>query len=221
MEFVRIPTERFNDVILHLRETFFSDEPVNKSVCLCKPGEPHIELEKHSLSTLEDGLSIMAVTNDNKIAGVVLNGIIHPGDLEEATEKLGENEDEQFKKIFNLLYSESLKLDLFNRFDVDKIFEMRILSVDDEFRGQGLAQKLIKYSERLAFENGFKLLKADATGLYSQKCVLRLGFHALSEKRYDSCFNEDGTLTFAVEPPHQSLKILIKQLNIDSNNHCA
>ena len=67
MEYVKIPPNRFNDVILHLRNTFFADEPLNHSVSLCKTGEPHVELEKHSMSTLEDGLSIMAVTEENEV----------------------------------------------------------------------------------------------------------------------------------------------------------
>lgn len=67
MYFKEIPLDRYNDVILHLRETFFSDEPLNKAMQLCQPGEGHIQLERHSLSTLEDGLSVMAVTDDDEV----------------------------------------------------------------------------------------------------------------------------------------------------------
>lgn len=56
-----IPPELYDSVIIHLRNNFFADEPLNKSVGLCKPGEPHAELEEHSLSTLQDGLSIAAI----------------------------------------------------------------------------------------------------------------------------------------------------------------
>lgn len=56
-----IPPELYDRVIVHLRNNFFADEPLNKSVGLCKPGEPHTELEEHSLSTLQDGLSIAAI----------------------------------------------------------------------------------------------------------------------------------------------------------------
>lgn len=67
MEYIKIPPNRFNDVIEHLRYTFFADEPLNKSVQLCKPGEGHAESEKYSLKTLEDGLSVMAVTQDQEV----------------------------------------------------------------------------------------------------------------------------------------------------------
>lgn len=68
MDFVIIPAHRFNDVIVHLRHTFFADEPLNKSVQLCRPGEGHVELEKHSMATLQDGYSVMAVTKDNRVS---------------------------------------------------------------------------------------------------------------------------------------------------------
>jgi hypothetical protein len=61
-EFVApIEEEYFEEVIVHLRNSFFADEPLNKSVNLCKPGEPHSELENHSLITLRDKLSIMVL----------------------------------------------------------------------------------------------------------------------------------------------------------------
>jgi hypothetical protein len=37
---------------------------LNHAVSLCRPGEPHAELEEHSLTTLRDGLSQMAVHTD-------------------------------------------------------------------------------------------------------------------------------------------------------------
>lgn len=92
-----------------------------------------------------------------QIAGVVLNGILCPGDIEKSLELLPNNNDEEFKKIFNLLYTETLKVDLFNLYDVDKIFEIRILSVDSKFRRQGVAQSLIQTSEQVAIKHGFKV----------------------------------------------------------------
>lgn len=61
MEYGPIPVSRYNEVIEHLRYNFFPDEPLNNSVDLCQKGEPHAELEAHSLDTLKDEMSIMAV----------------------------------------------------------------------------------------------------------------------------------------------------------------
>lgn len=184
MEYVKIRSSHYEAVIEHLKNFFFADEPLNKSVSLCAPGQGHIELEKHSLITLEDGLSVMAITPEQEvrffpnmhiqysvpyfiqtkyiiqftqIAGVCLNGVLLKGDLESALEKLFEKGDKEFQKIFNLLYGQSLRLNLFERLNVDKIFELRILSVDAKFRGQGIAKNLLIKSQEIAEQNGFRV----------------------------------------------------------------
>lgn len=77
MDFVIIPADRFDDVIVHLRHTFFADEPLNKSVKLCRPGEGHVELEKHSMATLQDGYSVMAVTKDNRVTFAIYIFVVY------------------------------------------------------------------------------------------------------------------------------------------------
>ena len=63
---------------------------------------------------------------------MALNGYLHSGDTEGSLEKLKSIEDDSFKKIFRLLYEENTKINLFEDFNVDKIFEIRILSVDSQ-----------------------------------------------------------------------------------------
>lgn len=64
-----IPKEKYNDIIQHLRNNFFADEPLNKAVKLCDQGETHYDLEVHSLETLSDNLSVMAVdTKTNQVS---------------------------------------------------------------------------------------------------------------------------------------------------------
>jgi hypothetical protein len=73
----------------------------------------------------------MAITDTGEIAGVCLNANYYPNDIQDAQRKLKKSTDEKFKSIFTLLYGENEKNDLFQDFqDVDKMFEIRILSVD-------------------------------------------------------------------------------------------
>lgn len=76
MKYVPIPDDRFPDVIIHLRNAFFADEPLNKSLSLCVVGEAHTDLELHSWSTMEQGLSLMALTEDNEVDLFYLNVFI-------------------------------------------------------------------------------------------------------------------------------------------------
>lgn len=208
-----IPSELYDRVIIHLRNNFFADEPLNKSVGLCKPGEPHAELEEHSISTLQDGLSVAAVDKvTDEIAGVALNGVLRPGDLEKGQEKLDCSNDEGFKQIFSMLYNVSHSLDLFTAYETDKIFETRILSVDSRYRGIGLGNELIKRVDDVARENGFKILKGDATGSFSQKICSKNGYEIIHELKYSDYKSENGEPIFKPLPPHNSLKIMVKIL---------
>ncbi|PNF20604.1 hypothetical protein B7P43_G04266 [Cryptotermes secundus] len=214
IEFGPIPEERYNDVINHLRNNFFADEPLNHAVSLCRPGEPHAELEEHSLTTLRDGLSQMAVhTDTGQVIGVALNGIQHPGDIAAAQAKLETMADVKFRRIFDLLYGVNRSLDLFKQHGVDRIFECRILSVDKRFRGRGLARELLQRSVVTARESGFKVFKEDATGFFSQRVAESLGLQTVRQIRYSDYMAEDtGEVVFKMPAPHDTLKIMVKIL---------
>lgn len=206
-EFMLIKPIHYDEVIEHLKENFFYDEPLNHAVGLCRiKGESNPELEKHSLATLSDGVSIAIKNSKGKIIGVCLNGFLHPGDTLKAREALDSCQDERFKKIFNLLYEQNLKVNLFELLNVDIIFEYRILSVDKEYRGQGLAKKLIQKSEEIARKYHCKVVKGDATAVGSLKICLGYGMKPISEISYEK-------IDIPVEKPHEKLVILYKVLD--------
>lgn len=220
MEYKLILADQYDRVINHLRKNFFADEPLNRAAGLCQQGDGNCEeLEHHSMTTLQCELSLMAVDGREgcdtygEIAGVVLNGVLLPGDTEDALDKLRLSTDENYKKIFQLLYTHSLKADLFERFNVDRIFDVRILSVDSRFRGQGIAQELMRRTELVARRAGYPLLRADATGIFSQKILRSQGFEPISEQLYAKYKDSEGSIILPVEAPHIKLQILTKQLH--------
>ncbi|KAK3912823.1 Dopamine N-acetyltransferase [Frankliniella fusca] len=208
-----IPEERFDEVIAHLRDSFFADEPLNRSVSLCARGQPHRELEEHARATLRDGLSEMVLdAATDRVVGVALNGVLLPDDLSASQAKLAEMDDAKFRRIFGLLYSVNRRLDLFTKYGVDRIFECRILSVDNRYRGRGLARQLLERSIETARAAGFQLVKEDATGLFSQRAAESMGFQTVCELPYEEYTDEAGRVVFPIEAPHKSLKIMVKEL---------
>ncbi|KOB69112.1 N-acetyltransferase 2 [Operophtera brumata] len=178
-------------VILHLRDNFFADEPLNKAVSLCKRGEPHAELEQLCLATMDDRLSIAAIQDDQNVQKC---------------------EDPNYHKIFNILYTVSRDLDIFNTFKVETLMECRIVSVDAAARGRGMAKELIKRSIELALEHEFRLFKVDATGHYSQRICRSLGMAELKKVSYEDYTDELGEPIFRIPAPHHALCIMVKEL---------
>ncbi|KAL6434884.1 hypothetical protein ACFW04_005214 [Cataglyphis niger] len=205
---VEVPENRYDEAIHHLRWNFFADEPLNNAVRLCAKGESQYELEQHCLLTLKQGYSRMLVNSKGTIAGMALNGTLKKGEREEAERRLAELDDEKFKTIFGLLYKVNDKIDLFAKYNVDEVFECRILSVDENYRGRGLANILMADSLKVAKDAGFKVCKADATGIYSQRVCLKHGFQVEAEISYAEL---DKSIRPA--PPHQALKLMVKLLD--------
>ncbi|KAL6254527.1 hypothetical protein P5V15_014580 [Pogonomyrmex californicus] len=205
---VDVPENRYDEAIHHLRLNFFADEPLNNAVGLCARGESQHELERHCLLTLKQGYSRMLVDKKGAIAGMALNGILKKGEREEAERRLAEVDDEKFKTIFGLLYKVNDKVDLFAKYDVDELFECRILSVDADYRGKGLASILLADSVETAKTAGFKVCKADATGAFSQKVCLKHGFQVEAEIPYSELDK-----SIRPTPPHQALKLMVKLLD--------
>ena len=98
-----------------------------------------------------------------QVVGVALNGVLRPGDLDEAQSKLSQMGDAKFRSIFGLLYSVNQKLDLFAEYQVERIFECRILSVDCRYRGRGLARSLLQRSIDTARNAGFQVGSGQGT----------------------------------------------------------
>lgn len=206
-DFFMIKPIHYDEVIEHLKTNFFYDEPLNRAVGLCQEmGEGHPELEKHSLATLSDGVSVAVQNSKGEIVGVCLNGFSHPGETVKAKEALENCQDERFVKIFTLLYEQNLKFDLFELLAVDRIFEYRILSVDKNHRGQGLAKKLIQKSEEVARKYHCKVVKGDATAAGSLAICSSQGLKPIQEIAYKDT-------EFEVEAPHEKLVILYKTLD--------
>lgn len=86
--------------------------------------------------------------------------------------RLATIDDEKFKIIFGLLYQVNDKVDLFKKYCTDELFDCRILSVDEEFRGRGLANILMADTIDVAKRAGFQV--------FNQKIIMRysLTFYA-------------------------------------------
>ncbi|ENN75799.1 hypothetical protein YQE_07651, partial [Dendroctonus ponderosae] len=231
LDYSIIPPSRFNAVIEHLRVNF-PDEPLNASVGLCLHGIPCPLLEHHDLKTMQDGMSIMAVDKEKnkvglignilllnsdyfwprKIAGVALNGTSKRGETEQSIEEMKTIENLEYRRIFGLLNDVNLELDLFSKYNVDKIFEVRILSVDSSYRGKGIAKELFAQSEAMARKNAFKVvvMKTDATSLFTQKVAESQGFWVEKSVNYHDYKDEQGKKIYDTRPPHLHYKVMAK-----------
>lgn len=141
-EILPVTSEDSERVLNHLRKFFFKDEPLNVAVKLIEPGETSCkELEEFSMNCVKDNLSLMAVTSSGTVIGVSLNEKMERND--EPCKDI-ECPNPKFRKILNLLCTIDSEGKVFEKFpNIDKILNVTILSVDETWRGRGIAKQLM------------------------------------------------------------------------------
>lgn len=79
MEYKLIRKDRYQEVLKHLKQHFFADEPLNKATNLCAHVKGQQYMEQQTIKTLCDGISLMALGPKNQVN--LLNLVAH-SDLE-------------------------------------------------------------------------------------------------------------------------------------------
>lgn len=163
--------------------------------------------------TIEEGLSVMALADD-KIIAVHVNGKMCPGAVEIMLRERDriENPKNSLEKIKYLKATANAKVNLFEKFDVNAIYDMKMMSVDEDYHCPNAAFEAIKMDEKIAREAGFQLIKAEASGYYEDDLLEKLGFVSVSETQYDTLLDKDKNIMIPVSGPNTSYKIMVKKL---------
>lgn len=201
-------------ILKFLRRFFFRDEPLNHCIQLIPESEDStcLELEEYcSMSTLENNLSLMAVSTSGAIVGVLLNGKMDPP-CEGDPEYITTCENPKFKKILRLLRYVDQNVTRNGQYEDLNVLEIRILSVDSSWRGKGIAKTLVEKTIEIGKEKGFHMVRADCSSFFSGKLCARLGFERIYELKYADYVDEDGNPVFSPAFPHTSIISYIKKL---------
>ncbi|XP_046664487.1 arylalkylamine N-acetyltransferase 1-like isoform X3 [Homalodisca vitripennis] len=214
-------TNRDSDRVLDLlRRFFFRDEPLNVCVGLLdNPQDTCEELEQYCMESIGDGVSIMAVSPNGNILGVCINGTLT---RDEKSSENKNDEDEcsnpKFRKILKLLSTVYRESNVFKQFpEVDKLLDIRVVSVDDSCRGQGIAKALFDKTKNLAKELNIPLVRVDCTSHFSAKAVARLGFDCVYTLPYSEHLDSDGYPVFTPELPHTCVKTYVHLVDLDGS----
>lgn len=102
------------------------------------------------------------------------------------------------------------KVDVFQKYNVDKYLSALGLSVDAKYRGRGIATEILKARVPLCKAMGIPLTTTVFTGVASQKCATRAGFVEDADVEYEELCRLG--LDFSRAKP-KSLKLMSLKVN--------
>ncbi|KAF7271333.1 hypothetical protein GWI33_015777 [Rhynchophorus ferrugineus] len=208
---IQVATVEDKEEILNfLRKFFFKDEPLNKFLGLIDEKTPTcLDLEDFSTKEIDNNLNLKAVHN-GKIIGISLNGLLKRGYLEEEDDL--HITDPKFVKIVRLLERVSKESDVFARFpDSDTAVTVKILSVNDAYRGQGIARELVNKTRELAKQIGAGFITVDCTSHFTALAVKKLGFELHYKLNYAD-HKENDEVVFKPELPHEAVTVYVQKI---------
>ncbi|XP_075148438.1 speck isoform X2 [Haematobia irritans] len=208
---VEYVTEEDAEPVLQMLKTFFfKDEPLNTYLSLgeCK------DLEEYSVKCIKDGCSFKAVTKSGEIIGVFLNALIHRPAADAVPEASADSCDHpKFKKILQLM--DYIEGD-FNVFDlypgIDTILDGKILSVNTNYRGLGIAGRLTESTLDYMREHNIPVMHVMCSSHYSARVMEKLGFHEVYRLNYAD-YKVNGEVMLKPDPPHVACRILVKEID--------
>ncbi|XP_043591113.1 arylalkylamine N-acetyltransferase 1-like isoform X2 [Bombus pyrosoma] len=200
-------------ILNFLRKFFFRDEPLNQSVQLLPEREAYTcrELEDYSLTCFENNLNLMAVLPNGTLVGVILNGKMDRSSNEEP-QFIARCRNPKFKKILKLLHYVDQNVNCDDKFQGLDILEIKIISVDSNWRGKGVGKALLERTLEIGKERGFHMARADCSSSFSGKLCTRMGFERIYELNYKDYVDEDGNPVFTPAFPHTEIVSYIKKL---------
>ncbi|XP_063397399.1 uncharacterized protein LOC134681682 [Mytilus trossulus] len=200
--------ELTNSLILFLKENFWPDEPLWKSLGL----QIDDEVTRRFASRLKDNLSILLVSNTSgEIIGcrtMFLETLNEVDDM-----RILQIKNEKLRKVRTFLGHKWIERNVFQHFGVDKAMHFLALATHKNHRGRGIASKLMKASLEFCTELGFTpvCIVGECTSNISQKIFEKFEFENLYTVRYDD-YKVNDEIVFTDTGDSKTAKFYVKQL---------
>ena len=162
--------------------------------------------EDWSRYLVQCGYSVKALNSDGRIIGVFMNHLLKKDEDEDESPIT----DEKLMKIITLLEHCKQRIDLFQNYpDTDKIIDANILSVDPDYRGLGVGQKLLLKTMEHAKSQKFPYCYVLCSSYFTSQICKKLEFTQIFSLAYKD-YLVNGEQVFTPPSPHTDIIGYIK-----------
>lgn len=120
---------------------------------------------------------------------------------------------QKFQKILNLMDHIEEKFNIFDLYPNENVMlDGKILSVDSNYRGLGIAGRLTERAYEYMRLNNISVYHVMCSSHYSARVMEKLGFHEVYKLNYAD-YKVDGDTVFKPALPHVAARILVKEVD--------
>lgn len=118
----------------------------------------------------------------------------------------------KFKKILTLMEYIDAHFSLFNLYpDINSYLDAKILSVNSNYRGYGIAGKLMERTIQYMRENDLNVVHVMCSSYFSARVCEKMNFRKVYELPFVD-YVVDGENPIQPEAPHKAVKILVHEV---------
>jgi len=182
-----------------LYATYHPYEPLTKHMGLYNGLNSLKDVDKKVESTIIKNLTLIAYDDAGRPLGTAVNNVclmdeMEPSNLEEEMRAVEDPRFRPIQAIHHQLRKENHHV--YDEIGTDKMFSIRMIGVEVESRGQGIATNLIQRSILLAGCLGFRAIKTEVTSGFARETFKRVGMMSAGSIQY-SDFTYEGEKVFA------------------------
>jgi len=181
-----------------LYATYHPFEPLTKHLGICKGINSLRDVDRQVEEIIVKNLTLVAYDEVGKPVGAAVNNACQKEEMQLSLEEaLHGIEDPKYRPIKAILHTlRRRNRHIYEEIGVDKMFSIRMIGVEEESRGMGVATNLIRRSILLAGCLGFRGIKAEATGRFGRETFSKVGMLNASTISYAD-FTYEGEKVFA------------------------
>lgn len=181
-----------------LYATYHPYETLTKHLGICTGLNSLRDVDKTVEEILVKNLTLVAYDETGKPVGTAVNNACMKEEMQVTIEEALQGvEDPRYRPIQAIHHQlRRQNRPIYDEIGTDKMFSIRMVGVEIESRGQGVATNLIRRSILLAGCLGFRAIKAEATGSFGKETFSKVGMLPGSTIKYDD-FTYEGEKVFA------------------------
>ncbi|KAG7204722.1 hypothetical protein KM043_005136 [Ampulex compressa] len=207
---VALPPD-YDRVLCFMNEAYYRHEPTMINLGL-RGTEPSGALREIMHENVSEGMTIIAEDPQDRILGAAVNTGSCPWDPQRSVEFGRRCEEGPARDAIEFLAYVSSKPNVWERFCVLKVFECNNLAVAEEFRGRGIARRLLEESWCMARDCGYRLFRIDCTSRYTARIAEGFGWEKICTVPYCR-YVRNGELVFKhIKEPHTEVNTYVDRL---------